>query len=123
MQPSRQTTKVIPLPPALTSNGPAQITVSSQQVGGQPLLGSLIMMTAGFYGDTHFIMNQTSSTFRPRDARDAAAKCGEVAAVQLGVTHIMSWTRTRTVPIADQTFILNDLKKLNPNSVMRTTSN
>ena len=33
-------------------------------------------MNAGFYGDTHFIMNQTSSTFRPRDARDAAANCG-----------------------------------------------
>jgi hypothetical protein len=82
---TRQSTKIFRLPSGLTDNGPATLTMSTTSMGNQPLLGGLLLMSAGLYSDTRFTMNQTSSTFRPRDARDTAANC--IAADQNGQTH------------------------------------
>jgi len=82
---SRQSFKVLPLPAGLTGSGPATLTMSTASTGNVPLLGALLTIAAGLNSDARFTMNQTFSTFRPRDAHDKAANC--IAADQNGQTH------------------------------------
>jgi len=82
---ARQSFKVLPLPPGLTSGGSVTLTMSTASTGNVPLLGNLLTLAAGLNSDTRFTMNQTPSPFRPRDARDPAANC--IAADQNGQTH------------------------------------
>lgn len=70
---NRQSAKVIPLPPGLTSNGPVVLEVRVTS-SGQANLGNL-RITAGLYSDVHFTLTQTPAAMRPRDARDSAAHC------------------------------------------------
>jgi len=82
---TRMSSEVMTLPAALTSAGPATLTMSTTESGGQVTLGGNLQITASLYSDTRFTLTQSSSAFRPRDARDPAAYCN--AADQAGQMH------------------------------------